>query len=113
MARQCIFSSREARETLTQARMEASGDVTVVNKQGFHARPVMRFVDTASLFRSSVRVVNSSRDGESVDGKSAMHLMLLEATQGCTLHITTCGDDALAAFDALAALVASGFDDPS
>jgi len=98
---------------LTQARQAASGDVTVVNKQGFHARPVMRFVDTASLFRSSVRVVNSSRDGDSVDGKSAMHLMLLEATQGCKLRITTCGDDAQEAYDALVALVASGFEEPS
>ncbi len=105
--------SREAREALTEARKEASGDVTVVNKQGFHARPVMRFVDTACLYRSSVRVVNSSRDGESVDGKSAMHLMLLEATIGCSLHITTCGDDAQEACDALVALVASGFEDPS
>ena len=84
-------------------------EVTVPNKQGFHARPVMSFVDLASKFTSAVTVANKSRGRETVDGKSAMQVMLLEATKGCVLEITCRGADACEAADALVALVESQF----
>ncbi len=84
-------------------------EVAVANLEGLHARPVMQFVDLASRFRSAVTVTNVSRTHESVDGKSAMHMMLLEATKGCVLRIQTYGDDAEVAADALATLVQEGF----
>lgn len=74
-----------------------------------HARPVMHFVDLASSFKSTVSVTNISRRPETVDGKSAMQMMLLEATQGCVLRIEARGSDAQQAVDALAALVEAGF----
>lgn len=79
------------------------------NREGLHARPVMRFVDLAGRFRCTISVSNVSRSGERVDGKSAMEMMLLEATQGCVLRIETKGDDAEAAAEALAALVKDSF----
>ena len=82
-------------------------DVAVRNPQGMHARPVMRFVDLAGTFQSQISVRNISRDGEPVDGKSAMQMMLLEATLGCVLRIEAMGDDAAAAVAQLAALVES------
>lgn len=88
---------------------EAVREVAVPNEEGLHARPVMRFVDVASKFRSTVSVVNVTRDGQKVDGKSAMHMMLLEATRGCVLRIEARGEDALETVDALAALVEAGF----
>lgn len=86
-----------------------SCEVEVVNAQGMHARPVMKFVDLASQFESEVTVRNLSRRGEDLDGKSAMHLMLLDAAQGSRLRISARGADAAAAVKALAALVRDGF----
>lgn len=88
---------------------EASREIAIPNKEGLHARPVMSFVDLASKFKSKVSVTNLSGRQETIDGKSAMQMMLLEATEGCVLRIVACGDDALDAVNALAALVESGF----
>lgn len=89
--------------------VEACREVVVSNKQGLHARPVMAFVDRASQSRSRVTVANITRKGETVDGKSAMQMMILEATQGCVLRIGAKGVDARETVDALAALVEAGF----
>lgn len=87
---------------------EASREIAIPNKEGLHARPVMSFVDLASKFKSKVSVTNLSGRQETVDGKSAMQMILLEATEGSVLRITACGDDALDAVEALAALVEAG-----
>lgn len=83
-------------------------DVSIKNKLGLHARPAMSFVDTASAFKSEIRV----RKGEqTVDGKSIMNLMMLAATKGTKLTITAEGEDADAAVAALTDLVDRGFDE--
>lgn len=84
-------------------------EVVVPNREGLHARPVMSFVDLASRFSSTVSVANKTRGRGKVDGKSAMQMMLLEATEGCVLEIEVCGDDAHAAVESLVALVEAGF----
>ena len=94
---------------MSDAEARAAREVTVGNTEGLHARPVMRFIDVASRFQSQVTVMNVSRRGEKVDGKSAMQMMLLEATQGSLLRIEASGPDAAAAVAALAALIESGF----
>ena len=88
---------------------EAVREVTVPTGEGLHARPVMRFVDLAQRFRSAVTVRNITRDGEKVNGKSAMDMMLLAATPGSVLRIEARGEDAGETVDTLAALVAAGF----
>jgi len=95
-------------ERLSDQVTEAAGEVTVANKEGLHARPVMRFVDLATTFQSNVTICNVTRRGEVLDGKSAMQLMLLEATQGCVLRIVARGTDANEAVAALVALIESG-----
>ena len=87
-----------------------SKDVVVRDQDGLHARPVMRFVDSASRFSAKVWVENTTLRGERVDGKSAMQMMLLEATRGSVLRITAEGPDAAEAVQALCALVERGFD---
>ncbi len=91
---------------------EAVGEVTVTTKEGLHARPVMRFVDVASTFSSAIRVCNVTLGGESLDGKSAMEMMLLEATQNCVIRISATGGDACEAVAALISLIESGLDAP-
>lgn len=94
---------------MSDGQCEAVREVTVLNREGLHARPVMHFVDLASKYRSAVSVMNISRSQEKIDGKSAMQMMLLEATQGCVLRIVAHGEDARDAVDALATLVSAGF----
>ena len=94
---------------MSDAPNEAVREVEVPNEEGLHARPVMRFIDLASGYRSNVWVTNLSCKQERVDGKSAMHMMLLEATRGSVLKIEARGEDALEAVEALAALVGAGF----
>lgn len=87
---------------------EATKDVSIVNVQGLHARPIMQFVDLASRFQASVRVTKGE---QVVDGKSPMEIMLLEAVCGTQLTLSANGPDAREAIEALAALVAAGFDE--
>lgn len=91
---------------------EATSEVTVANKEGLHARPVMRFVDLATTFESHVTICNVTLRGAELDGKSAMQMMLLEATQGCVLRIVARGTDAIEAVAALTALIESGLHSP-
>ena len=69
----------------------------------------MKFVDVAQRFSSAIRVTSANKDEQGVDGKSAMELMTLGATQGTTLRLTVTGDDADEAVEALAELVRNRF----
>ena len=84
--------------------------VTIVNTLGLHARAAARFVHVASGFASAVRV---ARGGREMDGKSIMGLLLLSASQGTTITVSTDGPDETAAMSALCALVERGFDEAS
>jgi len=86
-------------------------EVIVVNSEGFHARPVMMFTDMAKLFRANIAVTNISQGHEVIDGKSPMHLMLLNAPKGSQVRISAEGEDAEAAVAALVGLVQRGFVD--
>ncbi|MBA2354166.1 MAG: HPr family phosphocarrier protein [Luteitalea sp.] len=81
-------------------------EVTVVNALGLHARAAARFVRLASQYGSTIRV---SRGPRELDGKSILGLLLLGAALGSTITIRADGEDAVAAVDALAALVADKF----
>ena len=76
--------------------------VTVVHKQGLHARPAAIFVQTAKKFSSRV-VVKKGR--KIVDGKSVMGLLMLAAHPGSRIVVLTEGPDAAEALEALCALV--------
>lgn len=76
--------------------------VVITNPQGFHMRPMAAFAQLASRFESSVKV---SREGQSVNGKSILDLMLLAAAQGTELTLEVAGPDAQNALDALVQLL--------
>jgi phosphocarrier protein HPr len=82
--------------------------VTIVNRRGLHARAAARFVKTAERFRADITVV---RKDATVSGLSIMGLMMLAAGPGATLELRASGEDAAAALDALAKLVADKFDE--
>jgi len=85
-------------------------EVMIVNRQGLHARPVMKFVDLAAAYQSEV-MVDKGNGTEQVTGKNPMHMMLLAAPAGTRLRITATGPDAAEAIEALKSLVANGFDE--
>jgi phosphocarrier protein len=82
--------------------------VTIVNQRGLHARAAAKFVKLAGTFDARVRV---ARNGTEVGGESIMGLMMLAAGPGVAIRLTATGPDAAAALDALARLVADGFDE--
>jgi len=87
-----------------------SGDVTICNRLGLHARAAARFVHLAARFASKIRV---SRDTKVMDGKSIMGILLLAAARGTILTITAEGPDEAAAVQSLIDLVKSGFGEES
>jgi phosphocarrier protein len=82
--------------------------VEIVNKRGLHARASAKFVKMAATFEAEVRV---SKDGQTVDARSIMGLMMLAAAPGCCIDIEAEGEQAEQAVDALTALVAARFDE--
>ena len=93
---------------LTEADGTFTKELTVVNKLGIHARPAAMFVKTASRFTCEIFV---EKDGEKVNGKSIMGLMMLAAGPGCKLTIHAAGQDARAAVADLEALLDRKFDE--
>jgi phosphocarrier protein HPr len=87
---------------------EVRRTVEVVNKRGLHARASAKFVKMASAYDAEVRV---SRDGQTVDARSIMGLMMLAAGPGSTIDIEAEGAEAAAAVEALSDLVAAKFDE--
>ncbi len=80
--------------------------VTIVNKNGLHARPAAELVKTASRFQSEITMV---RDDLEVNGKSIMGVMMLAAECGAELLVRADGPDAEQAVSAIAELVARKF----
>jgi phosphocarrier protein HPr len=82
--------------------------IAIVNPLGLHARAAARFVHMASGFTCRISV---SRADRHVDGKSIMGLLLLAASQGSVINISTDGPDEAEASQALCALIGRGFDE--
>lgn len=83
--------------------------VQVVNEAGIHARPAAEIVKTAAKFKAEVTI---ARDDLEVNAKSIMGVMMLAAECGSTVILKAEGDDAEAALDAIAAVIAAGFGEP-
>lgn len=84
-----------------------SAEFTITNKLGVHARPAAQFVKIANSFKAEVVV---EKDGEEVDGRSIMGLMMLAAGHGSVLIITTSGEDEDASLKALGDLIQRDFE---
>jgi len=82
-----LLSRKEGDDTAQKMTQE----LTILNRNGLHARPAAMFVKLSSRFRSEVWV---EKDGERVNGKSIMGLMMLAAGQGSKLTVTVEGSDA-------------------
>lgn len=80
--------------------------LNIVNEKGLHARASARFVEVVEGFDARAEV---EKDGMSVSGDSIMGLLMLGASRGTTIDVTTSGAEAVKLADALEALVAARF----
>ena len=88
--------------------MSASRTVEICNERGLHARASAKFVKLASSFDAAIRV---SRDGQTVDARSIMGLLMLAAGPGSSIEISAEGAEADMAVAALADLVGGRFEE--
>ena len=86
--------------------MVKSATLKIINKAGLHARASTRLVQSANKYRCEVTV---SKDGQDVNGKSIMGVLLLVAAQGSEISISCDGEDAPQCLAALSELVQAGF----
>jgi phosphocarrier protein len=78
----------------------------ITNELGMHARAATKFVQTANKYQSAVTV---EKDGQSVNGKSIMGVLMLVASKGTWVSVKAKGDRAQEAVDAIGALIDDKF----
>lgn len=81
-------------------------DLYIENKLGLHARASAKFVQLASEYDSEITL---SRNGQKVNGKSIMGIMMLAAAKGTELKLCADGADEVSAISALSSLVGDFF----
>ena len=97
-----------SRKKPTDDVLRHSKEIVIQNRNGLHARPAAMFVKISSRYRAEVWV---EKDGERVNGKSIMGLMMLGAGLGSTIEVEAQGEDAAQALDAIAALIDARFNE--
>lgn len=85
-------------------------ETEIVNRLGLHARAAAKMVHTAGAYQSRVTVC---RNGEEVDAKSILGLMMMAAAQGSKVTVRCDGNDEEAALRAVTDLIANRFDEES
>lgn len=81
-------------------------EFTIKNRLGLHARASAKLVQTANRFRSEVFI---SKEGEEVNGKSIMGILMLAAAIGSKIEVRVSGEDAEASFAAISQLIEDKF----
>lgn len=92
----------------TDSRQNLSREIVVLNKYGIHARPAAMFVKIATRFSCDIFV---EKDGEKINGKSIMGLMMLAAGPGTKLIVHAHGQDAAQALAEIETLIRSKFNE--
>ncbi|MFH4355469.1 MAG: HPr family phosphocarrier protein [Neisseriaceae bacterium] len=82
----------------------------IINELGLHARAASSFVQLASRFQSDIKV---TLRGNTINGKSILGLMMLEATQGSVITLRVEGPDEAQAVRALSSLINHCFGEES
>lgn len=79
---------------------------TIENKLGLHARAAAQFVQAANKFAADIFV---EKDGQEVNGKSIMGVMMLAAACGSKVIVKAKGADAKEAIQTLQTLIQEKF----
>jgi phosphocarrier protein len=78
----------------------------IINAKGLHARASAKFVEVVEEFEANATV---EKDGMNTGGDSIMGLLMLAASKGTSIDVTTHGSDAEALADALETLIEDRF----
>jgi len=81
-------------------------EITIINKLGLHARAAAKLVQTANSHAAEVLI---RKDGQEVNGKSIMGVMMLAASAGTLIQLIIDGEDEQQAMDALVSLIEDRF----
>ena len=84
-----------------------NGDIEIVNKLGLHARAASKLVNATQSFSCDVRL--RREDGDAIDAKSIMAVLMLEAVCGTVLRLSCDGNDEEEAFAAISQLIGDRF----
>lgn len=85
---------------------QVQAEAKICNKRGLHARASAKLVEAAARYNCRITVC---KDGQCVDARSIMGLMMLGAGIGSTIAISAEGEDAPAALKAVVTLVEARF----
>ncbi|HEY2801535.1 MAG TPA: HPr family phosphocarrier protein [Chthoniobacterales bacterium] len=96
------------RHSAPETNEKVEKELTIVNRLGLHARPSAMFVRVAGRYRCDIWV---AKEGEEINGKSIMGLMMLAAGQGSKLRVRAEGPDAAEAVREIEELIASRFNE--
>jgi phosphocarrier protein HPr len=83
-------------------------DIIIKNKTGLHARPAAILVQSANKYRADIFL---EKDGDRVNAKSIMGVMMLAAAEGAELKIIAEGEDEKIAVEHISALLESDIDE--
>lgn len=81
-------------------------EITIINKLGLHARAASKLVNTASAHAAEVVI---EKDGQEVNGKSIMGVMMLAASCGKAIRLKVEGEDEAEAMQSLVTLINDRF----
>ena len=81
-------------------------DVTIKNRLGLHARAAAKLVGLASGYAAEVTL---EKNGQRINGKSIMGVMMLAASKGTALRLTVDGEGETEAMQALVGLIDDKF----
>jgi len=81
-------------------------EITISNKLGLHARAAAKLVGVANGYGANVIL---DKQGQRVNGKSIMGVMMLAASKGTVLQLQIDGDGEEDAMQALVALIDDKF----
>jgi phosphocarrier protein HPr len=84
----------------------AEQTLLIQNELGLHARAATKFVQQASKFPCEVTI---SKDGQEVNGKSIMGVLMLVASKGASVTVRAKGEKSADAVAALVALINDKF----
>ncbi len=80
----------------------------IKNRLGLHARAAAQLVQIAAQFDADITIV---KDGQAVNGKSILGLMMLAAAQGTTIDVNVVGPQAVEALLAIERVVEQKFNE--
>ncbi|ASJ75928.1 HPr family phosphocarrier protein [Granulosicoccus antarcticus] len=83
-------------------------ELEIVNKLGLHARAAAKLVKLSSSFSASIDI---EKEGQRVNSKSIMGVMMLAASFGSNVTVSADGDDEQEALAAVVDLINRRFDE--